>query len=120
MVWQPYIRSLEMTASGRNPVAPKAPASVINRIVGEHEKRYFFDIWMHCGKSWPKVQIFERAVWTQRNKSLQNWRWLTEGQVREHYAGNDEITQAIIEVKMECEETWRPHPEVPYLLAARQ
>ena len=45
--------------------------------------------------------------------------WLTAGQIKDLYK-DEAVAQALVEEKSRSPSTWKPHPDIPHILEARQ
>lgn len=68
--WVHYCSALKMPESGRAAVKDNASASIMRRVLGHHEKVYFFHLWWAAKESWGNVQCIEDVLFTERRRRL--------------------------------------------------
>ena len=88
-----------------------------------HKKRFYFNLWLHCGKSWGNVVAFESHYEQSRHGTGKSMAWPTDAQMMEVWRSR-EVVDAL---KAYCRkhdrpafELVRPHPQIPHVQAALQ
>ena len=76
-------------------------------------------VWLENSKSWVKTKCTESWRKVTRETEIGVEAFLTLSQLGDLYK-SPEIAEAIVAEKQKDPTKWRPHPEVPWMLAARQ
>ena len=110
--WNQYCRTL-IPPTEKSGSAEKVPDEYLLKMVGAHEKTYFFNLWVSKGDcSWAKVVAYEEHVRIEAAENEQEYEWLTESQLGKVY-NDPEIATEIKNSKYGQKGFWRPHPELP-------
>ena len=141
-MWAKYTRSLatddharKSRASGTGGDAPaesatkiartkrstKVPPEILTKLIGQHEKSYYFAVWMHHQGDWADVRAYEEQLREHRKGSKEVKAWLMESEMLKLF-DSQEVVQAL---KESCrnnitENEVRLHPKVPHCAAATQ
>ena len=73
----------------------KCPESVLAKILGAHERRYYFALWLHHGQQWGDVMLFESNSREARTGSHLTHAWMTEGEMQKVWS--PEVVYGLIE-----------------------
>lgn len=116
--WAAFIRSLE-PAKQRAARSDKCPCEILQRLLGAHEKEFYYQIFWSCHASWKKVQAWDRLYTVELESKRMNWRWATEGQLVKHYQCPLTVA-SLVKLKSSNPLTHRLHPEIPHEPLAKQ
>ena len=116
--WAEYVRSLN-PATVRMGRTMKCPEEILLKMVGCHERSYYFQIWMHNNCNWGDVVVFEEHLREQRAGRHTTKAWLTEDQMVDVFKNPDVVSELIRVYSQESKRN-RPHPDIPHVLKARQ
>ena len=116
--WMQYGRSLEENGQ-RCSRSEKCPELMAKKVVGAHEKQYYFSLW--CAKgSWAKIVVFEEHIRIEANRDERKYQWMTLAQLEDFYKDAD-VAKELATAKERAAGTWvRPHPEMPHVWNGRQ
>ena len=120
--WAEYTRTLTAANKrGNYSASEKCPGELLTRMLGIHEKRYFFAIWLKEGGSWQRVQAFENHIHSESKICDNLSRWMTHSELAKHFH-DTEIADEFVQTKHVGQEggTWRKHPELPHVKKAMQ
>ena len=124
--WAQYVRTVNVSPHAASPKergnrSEKCPLSIRNKIVGIHERNYYFQLWMGHNKSWASVKGFEEHYEEVRKGRMLNWAWLMDCEMREIWKDPEIVDGLQEEAKNDLMETrHRHHPRIPHISSANQ
>jgi hypothetical protein len=100
--WASYQRSLDIGPSKakvqeddtRAKRSEKAPEHVLTQIAGVNERKFYFQIWLNCDRSWASVKAWEQHYLEKKHGTKKTTAWLTHGQMMIIW-GDDEVVEAL-------------------------
>ena len=124
VAWSAYKRSFPAQNAEQTKEGParkeKCSIELAVEIQGNiKEESRWFDLWVREGRSWKQAVAKETIRKETVESDNKRKAWLTKGQIHKLYEDSD-VTSALVEEKSKNSELWRPHPEIPHCLAARQ
>ena len=90
----------------------------MNRILGAHEKTYYFALW-NQEQTWGKVVVLEEHIRMESNKDERKYKWMTKSQILKLYQ-DQECADELCKAKLQDPTMNRPHPEMAHVQTAWQ
>ena len=116
--WAKYIRSLTPNTS-RECKIDKCPGNIQMKMLGAHERSYYFQLWCQHEEKWCRVKVWEEHYKLEMKADKTKVQWLTRGQLMKLYE-DEEVVEALVQAKLKLMGHFRPHPELPLVQNAMQ